>query len=33
MRKLLSEGNNPDPTQMRPEVTAAILRHVKPFVE
>jgi sulfate adenylyltransferase len=33
MRQLLSEGKNPDPTQMRPEVTAAILRHEKPFVE
>ncbi len=33
MRKLLAEGENPDPTQMRPEVTEAILRHKKPFVE
>jgi ATP sulfurylase len=33
MRKLLAEGKNPDPTQMRPEVTEAILRHEKPFVE
>jgi len=33
MRQLLSEGKNPDPTQMRPEVTEAILRHDNPFVE
>ncbi len=33
MRKLLAEGKHPDPTQMRPEVTKAILRHDKPFVE
>jgi sulfate adenylyltransferase len=33
MRQLLSEGKYPDPTQMRPEVTEAILRHKKPFVE
>jgi len=33
MRKLLAEGKHPDPTQMRPEVTEAILRHKQPFVE
>jgi len=33
MRQLLSEGKYPDPTQMRPEVTEAILRHKHPFVE
>jgi sulfate adenylyltransferase len=33
MRQLLSEGEQPDPLQMRPEVTAAILRHKNPFVE
>ena len=33
MRKLLAEGKYPDPTQMRPEVTEAILRHKQPFVE
>lgn len=33
MRKLLSESKYPDPTQMRPEVTEAILRHKQPFVE
>ena len=33
MRQLLSEGKYPDPTQMRPEVTEAILRHKNPFVE
>ncbi len=32
MRKLLAEGLSPDPTQMRPEVTEAILRHDNPFV-
>ena len=33
MRKLLAEGKYPDPTQMRPEVTEAILSHKQPFVE
>ena len=33
MRKLLAESKYPDPTQMRPEVTEAILRHKQPFVE
>ncbi|MCK4702436.1 sulfate adenylyltransferase, partial [Candidatus Bathyarchaeota archaeon] len=33
MRHLLSEGKRPAETQMRPEVTDAILRHSKPFVE
>jgi sulfate adenylyltransferase len=33
MRQLLLEGMYPDPTQMRPEVTEAILRHKHPFVE
>ena len=33
MRQLLSEGKHPNPKQMRPEVTEAILRHKKPFVE
>jgi sulfate adenylyltransferase len=33
MRKLLAEGKHPDPTQMRPEVTKAILHHRQPFVE
>jgi sulfate adenylyltransferase len=33
MRQLLSEGKYPDATQMRPEVTEAILRHKQPFVE
>ena len=33
MRQLLSEGKYPDVTQMRPEVTEAILRHEHPFVE
>jgi sulfate adenylyltransferase len=33
MRQLLSEGKYPDPTQMRPEVTKAILKHKHPFVE
>ncbi len=33
MRQLLSEGKYPDSTQMRPEVTEAILRHKNPFVE
>jgi sulfate adenylyltransferase len=33
MRQLLSDGKYPDPIQMRPEVTEAILRHEKPFVD
>ena len=33
MRQLLSEGKYPDITQMRPEVTEAILKHKQPFVE
>jgi len=33
MRDLLLKGLRPDETQMRPEVTDAILRHSKPFVE
>ncbi|RLI00924.1 sulfate adenylyltransferase [Candidatus Bathyarchaeota archaeon] len=33
MRQLLSEGKYPDDTQMRPEVTEAILKHKQPFVE
>lgn len=33
MRQLLLEGKHPDPTQMRPEVTEAILQHKHPFVE
>ncbi len=33
MRQLLSEGKYPEATQMRPEVTEAILKHKQPFVE
>ncbi len=33
MREQLLAGKYPDPTQMRPEVTEAILRHKHPFVE
>ena len=33
MRDLLLKGLRPDETQMRPEVTDAILRHSQPFVE
>jgi len=33
IRQLLSNGKYPDPTQMRSEVTAAILHHKKPFIE
>jgi sulfate adenylyltransferase len=33
MRQLLSECKHPDPTQMRPEVTATILSHKNPFIE
>jgi sulfate adenylyltransferase len=33
IRRQLSMGERPSPTQMRPEVTEAILRHKKPFIE
>ena len=33
MREQLLAGKYPDPTQMRPEVTEAILKHKHPFVE
>jgi len=33
MRALLSRGERPSPTMMRPEVVDAILRHKQPFVE